>query len=198
MNIATSIFVDNIVSPTQRYRAIAEADYNTSVTKVDFKVPNEAANQINRWVSDSTNGHIKDLVTAEAVQRSVMIFINAIYFQGLWQFGFLEKATANLDFNVSPKEKIKIPFMRQSAQFFYGFSEELQARLIRLPYKGDRYAMFIILPNEINGLEQLIINMNAKIINKAAENMDRLEIDLMLPKFRFDSNMKFNDVLMQV
>lgn len=198
LNLATSIFVDNIVTPTQKYKAIAEADYNTTVQRVDFKAANEASALINRWVSEATNGHIKDLTTPGAVQKSVMLMVNAIFFQGVWKAGFAERSTSNLDFNVSPKEKIKVPFMYQNTELFFGYSEELQSRLIRMPYKGDRYAMFIILPNAVAGLNDVIAKMNDRNINHAAENMDRLEINLYLPKFKFDSNIKFTDVLKTV
>jgi serine protease inhibitor len=195
LNMETKIFVDKIVNPNQKYQAIAEADYRTEMERVDFNSVDNTVKLINKWVADKTNNRIKDLVTPSAVAHSVILMLNAIYFQGLWRSGFLEKNTSNLDFHISPKEKIKVPFMFQNGEFFYGYSKELEARIIRLPYRGDRYSMFIILPNAIGGIENVLVNMDAEKINKAAWEMDRSDVSLFMPKFKFDTSSKFNDVL---
>lgn len=63
IKIGTKIYVDNFVQPKQRYAAIIENYYFTKIESIEFAQPELAADKINNWVSDITQGEIAKLVS---------------------------------------------------------------------------------------------------------------------------------------
>lgn len=45
--------------------------------------------------------------------------------------------------------------MRQKNEFNFIFLEDVQAKMVEIPYKGKELSMFILLPMEIDGLKKV-------------------------------------------
>lgn len=69
------------------------------------------------------------------VADSVLIMANAIYFKGTWRRHFLKNLTATRDFYVSPHQTVQVPYMSTSGQFYFTNSRNLDAKILRIPYK---------------------------------------------------------------
>lgn len=69
------------------------------------------------------------------VERAVILLLNAIYFNGYWRRPFLENQTVPLQFKTDLRNKVTADFMDLSADFFYMEDRNLDAKIIRLPYK---------------------------------------------------------------
>lgn len=54
--------MDNFIQPKQRYAAIVESYYFTKIEQIEFSQPILAAEKINNWVADITQGQIEKLV----------------------------------------------------------------------------------------------------------------------------------------
>lgn len=163
---------------------------------LNFTDPDASANKINEWVNGITNGKISNLVDAESVASSVMLLINAVYFRGLWSSPFEE--TISKAFFVEPHEKVEKEFVKQTGDFLYFYSTELKARFLRMPYEGKRFSMFLILPFENDGLHDVIEQLDAEMIRKTVERMEEIAVQVILPKFRFDTSMNLNTVIKNV
>lgn len=131
------------------------------VEAVDFSRSQEAAEIINRWCANATKNHIKNIVapglfsldlnsnckysvhlfmyyfdlSTDDVARSVIMLINTIYFNGYWSKPFAENQTTTENFYVNSTSYVPVPFMTKSDNFNYAESIELNAKLLRLPYK---------------------------------------------------------------
>lgn len=163
---------------------------------LDFKDSFDSVKKINDWVTQTTNGKIIDLVDAESISSSVMLLINALYFRGLWSSPFDQTLTK--EFFVEPEVKVEKEFVKQVHDFLYCYSTELKARFLRLPYEGNRFSMFLILPFENDGLHEVIEQLDAEKIRKTVEKMEELSVKVVLPKFKFDSSLKLNSVIKKV
>jgi len=192
VNFATRVYVDKIVSINQRFGAIAEANYNSDVFNIDFGNGRDAAKHINDWVKESTNGHISNLVTEDSVENSVLFLINTLYFEGTWRYGF--NKTVTRDFNLAPGKRSSRQFMELSGKFYYFYSRALNAKILRLPYNGRRFSMFIVLPVEANGLDSVIDKLSAELIKNEVWHMEELETNIAMPKFSFDTSVNLNDI----
>lgn len=195
MNLATKIFADRYIEINQRFASIAESIYHTKTENYDFGQKRESAQKINEWVSEVTNGHIKDLVTEESVSQSVLLMLNAIYFKGTWRQGFLRNETTTEKFSVSPSKKVDAKFMKQTGQFYYGVSKNLDSKILRLPYKGRRFALFIILPNTVGGINELVRKLEAETLKTEIWNMNSNEVRVSIPKFKFDTTTQMVSIL---
>lgn len=196
VNFATRVFVDDIVSINQRFGAICEANYDTEVHNLNFADERASAKVINDFVKEATNGRLSNLVSEDSVSKSVLFLINALYFEGTWRFAF--NKTITRDFNHSPGKKSQRQFMEQSGNFYYFFSRHLNAKILRLPYNGRRFSMFIILPLEVNGLDSVVDKLSAETIKNEVWHMDELETRVVLPKFKFDTSINLNEVARSV
>jgi len=144
-------------------------------------------------VKTATNGRIKDLVSDASVSHSIILLINALYFEGTWRYGFNKTKTA--PFFTAPGQKVEKAFVEQTRNFYYFYSKHLDAKILRLPYNGRRYSMFIILPNDNNNVDNVIERLDAGTIKNEVWHMDEIEVHVVLPKFKFDSSINLNEVV---
>lgn len=157
LSLGTRLYVDRFIQPRQRFQAIIKTFYYSGnfshfkskgksgsnwsnllaidVESVDFNKPDQTAAIINAWCANATKNHIQDIVTRDDIAQSVILLLNTIYFNGLWRRPFPENQTAALDFYLKPNQPIKIPFMQNTADYHYFESTELNAKILRLPYK---------------------------------------------------------------
>lgn len=122
--------------------------FNDQLVKVDFKSnPMAVRKTINDWVSNTTKGHIRDLLPEDSITEDTdLVLANAVYFKGLWQSRF-DPANSKRDIFYTPgSQNSVITFMRQKKTFNHVVSEELGAHILELPYKGQEISMFVLLP----------------------------------------------------
>lgn len=48
-----------------------------------------------------------------------------------------------------------VQMMKQRNKFNFMFLEDVQAKIVEIPYKGKELSMIVLLPVEINGLKQV-------------------------------------------
>ncbi|CAO1331347.1 unnamed protein product [Diamesa serratosioi] len=196
VKMGTSIFLDNYISVNQRFEAIAKSNYDAKVKSLNFGASREAAAEINQWVSEITQGHISDLVSEDAVSQSVILMLNAIYFEGTWRHGFNDTITK--DFHLQPTKTVPKQFISRTGNYYYFYSRKLNSKILRLPYNGRRFSMFIILPNSIGGIDELVERLEEQDINNEVWHMDDIEVKVALPKFKFDSTTNMNSVIQKL
>uniref|UniRef100_A0A8C2TZD6 Ovalbumin-related protein Y n=1 Tax=Coturnix japonica TaxID=93934 RepID=A0A8C2TZD6_COTJA len=100
LEIADKLYVDKTFT---EYLNCARKFYTGGVEEVNFKTAAEEARQlINSWVEKETNGQIKDLLVSSSIDfGTVMVFINTIYFKGIWKTAFNTKDTREMPFNMT-------------------------------------------------------------------------------------------------
>lgn len=74
-------------------------------------------------------------MNTDDVARSVILLINTIYFNGYWSKPFAENATVSRNFYINSKASLPVNFMTKTDDFYYSESTELNAKVLRLPYK---------------------------------------------------------------
>ena len=74
------------------------------------------------------------------------VLINAIYFKADWKHPFDKSKTKKKTFYLAKGQK-KALMMYLKGKLDYAEIPSLQSTMIRLPYKGDRIVMDVLLPN---------------------------------------------------
>ena len=194
--MGTSIFISHFFSINQRFDAIATHNYNAMIKNLNFDASRESAAEINDWVKEATAGRTSEMVTEEGVSQSSIMMLNAVYFEGTWRHGFNETLTK--DFNLQPTKSMSKQFVSQTGNFYYFNSRTLNAKILRLPYNGRRYSMFIILPNAVGGINELVERLEEQDINDEVGHMDIFKVHVALPKFKFDSLNNMKSVIQKV
>ncbi|CAH1118824.1 unnamed protein product [Phaedon cochleariae] len=197
-NMGTRIFLDPSVQPQQRFASIAKDFFKTDIEITNFHESLEASESINSWAEKLTNGRISTLVTPADVQYSVMVLANAMYFRGSWRYQFPKENSRNGKFFIPHGDEfvtVQTPYMSTVDKFYYTESSTLDAKILRLPYKGGRYSMFIVLPNSRGGLPNLMKSININSLKDAMFTLDLQSVDVRLPKFKFDFQAKLGQTL---
>lgn len=196
--MGTKVYVDESIEPLQRYSTIIDRYYHADIERLNLKNAQFATNHINNWCSNVTMGSIKQLVTPSDISQSVMIMLNAIYFQGQWRKPFLKNETMQMLFHRTPRDSVKTTFISRTGLYYFLDSMELNAKVLRIPYMGKKFSMLLVLPYTHDGLTEFLRTMDESTLRKAEWLMDDLQVKVTIPKFKFDYSTKLNDVLNEV
>ncbi|KAF2894701.1 hypothetical protein ILUMI_11472 [Ignelater luminosus] len=179
-------------------KAITEA-FLSEVESVNFGENTAVANTINKWVEDKTNSKIKNLITPNLLNSLTrMVLVNAIYFKGNWAFKFSKEDTEEEPFYVKSDERVKCQMMHINKKFNYMEDENLDAKILELPYNNQDVSMVIILPNAVDGIANLEKKMESVDFAGLTRHMRSVEVDVSLPRFKIETTIDLKDVLQQM
>lgn len=185
------------VKPT--FQDIAAKSFNSEAQSLDFAQNTKSAETINGWVEDNTNKKIKDLIKADSLDGLTrMVLVNAIYFKGTWKHQFDKEQTFKAPFFLNDVDSVDVDFMRIKKHFNYGVFEELDATALEMPYKDSDITMMIILPNKRTGLSALESKLGTIDFNELSKNMYDSEVNVEIPKFKIEFDIKLNEPLKKV
>ncbi|KAF2891296.1 hypothetical protein ILUMI_14877, partial [Ignelater luminosus] len=193
---ANKIYVMKNFSLKEEFNKLALEAFLSEAEEIDFKNNTEAAKRINAWAEDKTNSKIKDLVSSSSLDKLTrLVLINAIYFKGEWLYKFLRNSTKTKPFFRTSNDKIDCQMMHIENMFSYCKNEYLNAKVLEMKYCGFNVSMILVLPNEIDGIEDLekkLMNIDLSTLTK---NTNRENVKVSLPKFKFDKTIELENVL---
>lgn len=64
--------------------------------------------------------------------------------------------------------------------------------------KGRKFAMYFILPRTTDGLDYVIKNVNSFILSRHVGMMQRLPVEVTIPRFKFEFTTHFESILREV
>ncbi|VCW76671.1 unnamed protein product [Gulo gulo] len=173
--------------------------YLTSVESVDFNnAPEESRKKINSWVESQTHGKIKDLLPKNSLEfTTILVLVNAIYFKGQWDNKFDKKNTVEKEFWLNKDTSKPVQMMKQANVFKFTSLEDIQAKILEVPYKGKDLSTILLLPDEVDGLQKLEDQLTAeKLIEwTSSQNMCDNYVDLYLPRFKLEETYDLKDTL---
>nr|WGN96284.1 setae polypeptide [Ochrogaster lunifer] len=196
LNLGSRIYVTNTAETRQRFAAIAQEHYNTELKTVDFNNPDVAAKEINSWVSNLTQGRIPNLVSEGDISGVVALVLNTLYFKGSWRHQFAPNDTKPDIFYVTPTTQKTVPFMKVSDKFYYTESEKYDAKILRMTYLGNKFAMYIIVPNALKGLPRILTSVGN--LRGEMSNLQEHTVDVILPKFKFEYTSQLDGILKEM
>ena len=183
---ANRVWLADDLSIRKDYQNTLYLYYRSSAQALDIKdKPQESRKTINDWVSSKTNGKIPNLL-AELDPATRMIITNAVYFNAEWLEKFSRRATKPEKFRDGDKVT-EVPMMKQNENFSYGEFDGV--KVVRLPYKGRRMSMLVVLPREGQ-----VIDINAETLKQWSGKLTTHKVDLWLPKFRTENSYELADM----
>lgn len=197
VSISNSIWINDNFPVKKDFVGRNEDYFFAKVANLDFSLTN-AADIINSWIEQNTNGKISDVITI-IDPSDIMFIINALYFKGDWKFQFDEANTEEDNFYLSNGTTKKVPMMSNGGlDYTYYFANSFSA--VRMPYGRDIISMYIFLPNYGYELGDLFTNLKIDNWNNWMTSFDSLpEPDprfvFKLPKFKLEYEKNFNEML---
>lgn len=125
--------------------------------------------------------------------------MNVLFFKGTWQRNYFDpNETKVKKFYESTKKSSNVKFMTAVGNFYYAESLELDAKILRIPYFGHKFAMYFILPRTLDGLDNLIKNIDPFVLTKNVWLMQSLPTEVSLPMFKFQFTSHLEPALREV
>ena len=182
LNVANSIWGQSGYPFRQSYFDLLAQYYGAGLQVVDFiNNSDQARVQINDWVSEETEGKIKDLIPPGGVNGFTrLVLANAIYFNAAWLNQFSKQETRPGDFYINADRKQTAQMMQIKNNLEYKRDAEMQ--LVDIPYLNDRFSMVLIMPLE-KDLSALISELDNGQINNWMQDLSSREVILRMPKF---------------
>ncbi len=184
LSIANSIwYKQSTYQPLAPFLNIARTDYAATVQPLNFDDPG-SVNTINNWVAQKTNNKIPTILN-NISSDELMFLIDAIYFNGAWQYGFKTSNTFTDSFHLHNGIAKAVPFMIQQIKLnAYGDSS---FRMIELPYGGGKsYSMYIAIPNNPQqSIGAFAALMDQAKLSATISKMDSMYMVLEIPKWEY-------------
>ncbi|MFA4837930.1 MAG: serpin family protein [Candidatus Neomarinimicrobiota bacterium] len=190
--IANSIWYRNTFSVIADFINVNTKYFDAKVSALDFD-RSDAADIINSWVNEKTNGKIKEIVPKPISSEMVMYLINAIYFKGSWTYEFNKDHTTDEPFYLSSGNSTTCKMMSHKSDHPYFQNEQVQA--IDLAYGNAGFSMTIFLPAYGSNVNTLIESLDNDSWNEWLSQLDTAEVSLFMPKFKLSYQLKMIDVL---
>jgi len=196
MEIANSVWAENNFRVKKEFMDALKEWYLAEARNFDVTDP-RSVDIINGWIEEKTHDRIQNMLSS--LDRDlVMLLVNAVYFNGKWKHQFDIKNTAERPFFVTPGNPVKVPVMYQKQKF--AMSRQEKVTLVELPYGQGNYSMVVALPDEEIAPSEIVTGLDA---GKWEEWMESLsygptEVELYMPKFKYEYKRKLNDDLISL
>ncbi|WP_052131569.1 serpin family protein [Planococcus sp. CAU13] len=192
LNIANSIWAKDSYQYLQSFRESSQDYFNAEVETMDITDP-ASAKAINEWVDKETNGRIDKMVESPLSEDLAVILLNAIYFNGTWQYTFIEKMTEEQPFYPSDGSTTEVPLMVLEEELAYMETDQFQA--VALPYGEGEMNMHVFLPAENSSLDEFKSSLDNETWSDWMKNFESREGLVKLPKFELEYEVNLNETL---
>ena len=194
LHIVNAIWGQKGYSFLPAFLDVLAENYGAGLRVLDFVKETEKSRlTINEWVSEQTEGRIKDLIPQGAIDRMTrLILTNAIYFNAAWQYPFDESMTSDGIFHLPSGDDISVPMMKQTEAFGYAEGDDYQA--VELPYDGGDLSMIILLP-KAGKFDSFEASLSSEHLSEIIQNLKERQVSLSMPKFEFTSDFSLKKTL---
>ncbi|XP_069678636.1 leukocyte elastase inhibitor-like isoform X4 [Periplaneta americana] len=199
LEIANKIFTQEKYKILSEYRAVAEESFLSGAQELNFADSEGSRKIINSWVEEKTRDKIKDLIPPGMLNDLTrLVLVNAIYFKGFWKRQFDAARTRPGPFHLNSKEEKTVPMMHLKAKFGYTESGELDSKILEMPYQGQDISMFVILPNDVDGISKLEEKLAGSNLSEILKHLPVREVEVTMPKFKLEETTDLNEILQKM
>lgn len=188
--VANSMWLNSDKDFYEDYVEYVEKNFDAEVSSIRFD--DKAAEQINDWVDDNTDGKIHKIIDG-VTEADVLILINAITFDASWKKpcgnAYLEDST----FTNGKGDKEDSEYLMSAEKNFV--TDDKCIGVIK-DYSDDKYAFLMILPNDGNiDINDFMAEMTAEEYWNLWNNKQEESSIIYFPKFKTDYEISLNSIL---
>ncbi|RCN27419.1 serine proteinase inhibitor [Ancylostoma caninum] len=152
---------------------------------------------IDDFVSNVTEGKIKDIVNADSVRDAASLIVNAIYFNAEWEYKFYNEGNTKQMFYSAEGNGRELDFMNDMEEHRL-YAEDDDTQVLSLQYKDTSYAFNIFLPKKRFGLGEIVEKLDGEKIQHLLSKLEVVYISLTIPKMKIETDFKLKEALMEM
>jgi len=195
IKLSNSIYLDNKFDPLEKI--INYFQKLGDLNRINLEDNDNASNVINQQISNDTNGNIKDIIKPDMLINTIMVLVNALYFEAKWKYGFYQGSLSNsLNFKKSNGQMIelyKLIYVPKVRDQKFSCYEDDQVKVVSIPYKNENYAMLILVPNE-----NTKINLSSVQLGNYLNKLGQQYCEIIIPKWIQRSNIQLKEILSEL
>ncbi|NXR26203.1 OVALX protein, partial [Cinclus mexicanus] len=141
---------------------------------------------------------IQDFLVSDSVDLdTALVFVNVIYFKGIWKTAFKEEHTREEPFNVTEQESRPVQMMCQNSTFKVARVAEEKIKILELPYASGELSLLVLLPDDISGLVQLENKISYEKLLEwtSSKVMEKKRVKVYLPRMKIEEKYNLTSVL---
>ncbi|KAK8767303.1 hypothetical protein V5799_005908 [Amblyomma americanum] len=196
--VANRLYSASHFEVRREYAEQLSSYYQAEIKSVDFEREHRAiTREVNEWVSNITESKIRHVLFPGSIDAyTTLTLISVVYLKAPWLLPFDERLTTFGDFYVKRYNRIEVDMMHLENAFKIGRSDELRCSALEMDYKGGRFSMVILLPDEVDGLTSLEEQVTAYTLDSLFSGLEIVsDVMLSLPKFKVDRKIFLHHVL---
>lgn len=203
LKLANRLYGEKTYDFLPEFLASTQKMYGADLAPVDFQhASDDARKVINKWVKDQTEGKIPELLAAGVVDSMTkLVLVNAIYFKGMWKDKFRKQDTTDAPFRLNKKDTKTVKMMYQKKKLPIGYIQDLNCKVLELPYQGEELSMVILLPEDIEdestGLKKIEEQLTLEKLHEwtKREHLENIDVHVKLPRFKLEESYTLNSNL---
>ncbi|XP_060117104.1 alpha-1-antiproteinase-like [Heteronotia binoei] len=172
-------------------RDLLQAD----IVHTDFQNGKEAVKQINSYIEKKTHGKLVD-VLKDLDPETAMVLVSYTFLKGYWEKPFSLENTQKKDFFINNEMTVQVDMMRRDGYYYTYHDEELACEVVRVPYRGNASALFI-LPEKgkLNQVEQAV---GREALLKWEAGAKEKRVDLSVPRVLLKTSIDAKEILQEL
>ncbi|KAG5543389.1 hypothetical protein RHGRI_016204 [Rhododendron griersonianum] len=195
LNMVNGAWVDQRFPLIPKYKEeVLKGIFKCEANNVDFRT------KINSWANTASRGLIPTILESVSPE-TVLTLANGIYFKGIWNsdYEFDASWTTERKFYLLDGSSVLVPFMTSSNEYYYGSFDG--CKVLKIPYQSgepNRFAMYFFLPDERDGLRNLLAKFDSDygFLNQENFKLRKENLDgFWIPKFKFSSGFDVSEVM---
>ena len=201
LDVANRLWTQRGKALDPAFTAALEKRFGAGAGVVDFAAAEAARGEINGWVSAHTAGKIPDLLPAGTITPLTrLVLTNAVYLKAAWAKPFEKSATRPEPFSLEPGRAVDVPFMHAAERLVAGRvgAGDEAATVCEIPYAGRRLALVIVVPDAVDGLDEVLGELDGDWRTKWAAGQGDVrprQVELALPRWTARKPLGLNDAL---
>lgn len=116
---------------------------------------------------------------------TALVIVNTVYLDAKWRFPFDASFTGDGTFNLDDSGQVETEFMSASDLVGLRYVERSDSVVVELPYQDGDLSMWLIVPNEIGGLEEVEAGLDATTVMGFSEEAKSGAVSLRMPKWEY-------------
>ncbi|XP_028739242.1 serpin B5 [Peromyscus leucopus] len=194
LKLIKRLYIDKSLNPSTEFISSTKRPYAKELETVDFKEKlEETKGQINSSLKELTDGHFENILSENSINdQTKILVVNAAYFVGKWMKKFPESETKECPFRVNKTDTKPVQMMNLEATFCLGNIDDINAKIIELPFQNKHLSMLIVLPKDVEdestGLEKIEKQLSPETLLQWTNpsTMANAKVKLSLPKFKVE------------
>lgn len=193
LKLGVAILPSSGFQVSSSYLNLVQTKFGGNAQSLDYTVPHEATNTINRWAQDQTGDMVQELVTSLDPQTQLLVATAASY-QTRFSPAFNASITQDERFYVDRYHVVMVPMMFRADKYFLAYDRSLKVGVLKLPMV-DGLAMLVLLPDEGVDITTVEEEVTGEKIQAWIRQLKKTKLEVQLPRFLLERSYSLRDNL---